>query len=248
MLYSFGSNYWRDAHRSGDANGDASASNLVHLEATTTDWGNTTVPMPFWDVIRFLSARNALYDVRMLPDGELREDDFDEKVLEPYPMIVLPDCRKLTERQADMIFEYAEKGKKILVYGRLAEDTDLAGKLAGMQNVCFVPEGMDGFRTAFAQMYQEAGTLFCSDPDVGIIRYDDAGKTYVHVLNYAYSKEEDEVVPIETLKILLRELPGENVSVFTLDGKNVPCRIAAEGEETALFLQHVPVYTVIKIE
>ena len=74
------------------------------------------------------------------------------------------------------------------------------------------------------------------------------GKTYAHVLNYAYSKEEDEVVPIETLKILLRELPGENVSVFTLDGKNVPCRIAAEGEETALFLQHVPVYTVIKIE
>ena len=37
--------------------------------------------MPFWDVIRLLSAENALYDVKMMPDGDFRPDDFKAEVL-----------------------------------------------------------------------------------------------------------------------------------------------------------------------
>ena len=247
VIYAYGSNYWRDAHRGGDANADANASNLVHLEATTTDWGNTTVPMPFWDVIRFLSANNAMYDVKMMPDGELREDDFSADALEPYPMIILPDCWKLTQRQAEIIYDYAKKGRKVLVYGSLAEGTDLAEKMREMENVCFVPEGIDGFEKAFDVLYKETGSIFCEDTRVGIHRCDDAGKTFVHVLNYAYDKEQDAVQPIDSMQILLRDLPGDHFKIYTPQGNTLPFRVSAENGETKLVLEEVPVYTVIEI-
>ena len=60
-----------------------------------------------------------MYDVKMMPDGVLREDDFRAEALEPYPMIVLPDCVKLTPSQADIILHYAKTGRKVLVYGGL---------------------------------------------------------------------------------------------------------------------------------
>ena len=247
VLYAYGSNYWRDAHRGGDANADANASNLVHLEVTTTDWGNTTVPMPFWDVIRFLSGHNAMYDVKMMPDGELREDDFAEDALDPYPMIILPDCWKITGRQADVILRYARTGRPVLVYGSLAEGTDLTGQLAGLENVCFVPEGIDLFREAFDRMYGEAGCVFCSDGRVGIHRCDDGGRTFVHVLNYTYNKEEDAVRPIENLEISLRELQGDAFRIYTLDGSEVPFSTRKEAEDTVICLERVPVYLVIEI-
>ena len=86
-----------------------------------TDWGNSSVPMPFWDVIRCMSAQNALYDVMMMPDGVLREDDFDPQSLDGYRMLVVPDCVVLTKNQEEAILRFARTGAPVLIYGRLAE-------------------------------------------------------------------------------------------------------------------------------
>ncbi len=293
VLYSYGSNYWRDAHRAGSANGDAEKANMEHVAATTTDWGNTAVSMPFWDVIRLMSSENTLYDVKMLPDGDLREDDFCGETLDPYDMLVVPDCWVLTPGQADILLEYARSGRGVLVYGRLAEDTDLAEKIGKYENVRFVSleEGISGFRKAFDEMYAE---IRCVDlsvseaadrssheeqtagnaPEIGMQRYDAGGKTYVHLLNYAYDDASDAIIPVENVEVRLNALgtakeqnmekevlndtdaaqgsagrkPAPSVRVFHLDGESGNFTVRKDGDSLTVCLEKLPVYTVIAVE
>lgn len=246
VLYSYASNYWRDAHRAGSANGDASESNAAVIEATATDFGNSSVRMPFWDVIRYMSSKNALYDVLMMPDGELRSDDFAAEKLDPYAMVVVPDAPVLTKNQQDILLEYAKKGGRVLVYGRLAEGTKLAEALGEYENVVFVPEEMEQFGPAFEAVYSPVSTAVCTDPRVGMHRFDADGRTFVHLLNYDYDMEEDRVRPVGELEVTLRETAGE-VKVWGLDGE-VPeseYEVIRKDGEITVKLFDVGVYRVV---
>lgn len=254
VLYSFGSNYWRDAHRAGNANADSERSNMEHLEATTTDWGNTNKPMPFWDTIRELSSQNAMYDVRMMADDEFRKDDFKAETLALYPMIVLPDCYVITQNQAQLIEDYAKNGGKVLVYGRLGENTDLVSRLQGMDNVKFVATSedmkasMEVFRKEFADMYATVSTVSCSDTRLGMQRFDADGKTYVHLLNYCYDKDKDQIEPIDEVEITLKEVSDGTIHVYQLDGETTNFEVETDGEAVKVILKDVPVYTVVTVE
>jgi len=254
VLYSFGSNYWRDAHRAGNANADSERSNMEHLEATTTDWGNTNKPMPFWDTIRELSSQNAMYDVRMMADDEFRKDDLGAETLALYPMIVLPDCYVITQNQAQLIEDYAKNGGKVLVYGRLGENTDLVSRLQGMDNVKFVATSedmkasMEVFRKEFADMYATVSAVSCSDTRLGMQRFDADGKTYVHLLNYCYDNDKDQIEPIDEVEITLKEVSDGIIHVYHLDGETTNFEVEMEGETVKVILKDVPVYTVITVE
>ena len=228
VVYSYGSNYWRDAQ---------------HEE-----------PMPFWDVIRLLSAENAIYDVKMMSDGDFRPDDFKAEVLSDYPMIILPDCWTITQNQADIILDYATRGGKVLVYGRLAEHTDLAEKLKATGSACFVDlrddlqESKEDFKKAFDSMYAAISTVTCTDPRLGLQRFDADGRTFVHLLNYDYDKERDLTIPACNVEVLLKELSGNDIHVWTLDGETDGFEVTRDGDVTKVLLHQVPVYTVITVE
>ena len=249
VLYSYASNYWRDAHRAGSANGDASESNAAVIEATATDFGNSSVKMPFWDVIRFMSSKNALYDVLMMPDGELREDDFTAEKLAPYPMVIVPDAPVLTKNQQEILLAYAQKGGRVLIYGRLAEGSDLADSLKAYENVTFAADGMENFEPVFAEEYAGVSSAVCTDPRMGMHRYDADGRTFVHLLNYDYDKEEDRIRPIEEAEVTLRETASKEVKVWSLDGE-VPAgeyEVERKDGEIIVKLFNVGVYRVIEI-
>lgn len=54
------------------------------LDATTAEWDDPTVKhLPFWDVIKEMSARGAMYDVKMMPDGEFRRTTSPPSSLRP---------------------------------------------------------------------------------------------------------------------------------------------------------------------
>ena len=247
VLYSYGSNYWRDAHRSGSANGDAAESNAARIDVMATDWGNSSVPMPFWDVIRCMSGQNALYDVMMMPDGVLREDDFDPQSLDGYRMLVVPDCVVLTKNQEEAILRFARTGAPVLIYGRLAEGSDLAGRLKACSNVCFVPEGIAQFSEIFTQMYSKVTTAECADRRIGMNRYDSEEGTFVHLINYDYREDTDGVEPVAELTLRLKSLPGRAVRVLRLDGETDAYSVRYEDGWCILTLYDVPVYTAIEI-
>jgi hypothetical protein len=219
------------------------------IEATATDFGNSSVKMPFWDVIRFMSSKNALYDVLMMPDGELREDDFTAEKLAPYPMVIVPDAPVLTKNQQEILLAYAQKGGRVLIYGRLAEGSDLADSLKAYENVTFAADGMENFEPVFAEEYAGVSSAVCTDPRMGMHRYDADGRTFVHLLNYDYDKEEDRIRPIEEAEVTLRETASKEVKVWSLDGE-VPAgefEVVRREKEISVKLFNVGVYRVIEI-
>ena len=269
VLYSYGSNYWRDAHRGGSANGDAEEANKVKLDVMTSDWGNSYVPMPFWDVIRFMSAENALYDVVMMPDGKLREDDFGKDALEGYRMLVIPDCFVMTKKQEEAVYAFAKSGAPVLIYGRYSDQSGLAQELRKMEHVRFVPipsesgaaaapaagasgsgtdeTNMEMLRAAFDEMYAQVCTAACNDSRIGMNRYDDETGTYLHLLNYDYRKETDSVAQIDALEVMIRDCPEGRIEVYCLEGNAPEYDVRREKDALILTLRHVPLYTIVAV-
>lgn len=247
VLYSYGSNYWRDAHRGGSANGDAEEANKVKLDVMTTDWGNSDVPMPFWDVIRHMSAENALYDVVMMPDGVLRPDDFATDALDGYRMLVIPDCHDMTKKQEQAVYAYAKTGAPVLVYGRYSDRTGHAEELRQMGNVRFVDEDLAEFSEAFDTMYAPVSTVICKDRRIGMNRYDSEEGAFIHLLNYDYDEEKDRVAEIPALEVVVTDCPDGRIEMYRLDGREQEYIAKREGEKLILTLRNVSLYTVIAV-
>ncbi len=254
VLYSYKSYYWRDSNKGSGANGMQDAYGSL-MDVTASEWLDPDQkPVPFWDVIRELSKINAQYDVVMLPDGELREDDLTPERLLDYPLIIVPDCYTLTENQQDILRECAKSGKKILVAGRIAEGSDLRADLEKSENAAFVPvsgskeDYMPGFLEAFNRLYEDISPVACDAANVGIQRYDHNDDTWIHILNYDYDEENDCVDPISELKLEVRDTKGTEPKVLTPEGV-APCGIEVLKTPGGLSitLKNVGVYTVISI-
>ena len=252
VLYSYGSYYWRDSNKGSGANGMQDAYGAL-LDATAAEWLDPDMkPVPFWDVIRAMSGINAQYDVVMLPDGEFRADDFTAEQLEGYPLVIVPDCQVLTENQQKILLGYAQDGGKILAAGRLAEGTGLKEALQETGNAVFVSlEGnkeqyIQRFMSAFGELYNVYAPVDCRAEKIGVQRYDDGGKTWVHLLNYQYDERTDRVEPLESLELTLRDVPGTASEILVPAGERVPgCEVVREGERVRLILRNVGLYTVI---
>ncbi len=252
VLYSYGSYYWRDSNKGSGANGmQDSYENL--MDATSVAWVDPDLkPVPFWDVIRAMSDRNAQYDTIMLPDGDFRADDFTADRLADYPMVITPDNYTLTENQQKILLNYAKAGGKVLVAGRLAEGTELLQALLQTGNAVYVPISMTdtgymaAFMEAFEAMYAPIAPAMCDDKRVGIQRFDDENSTYVHVLNYQYNAEKDCIDPIPELTIRVKDVVGKKLEILTLDGKENVCSVInMDNSDINVCLKDVGVYTVL---
>ncbi len=252
VLYSYGSYYWRDSNKGSGANGmQDSYENL--MDATAAAWTDPDMkPIPFWDAIRAMSEQNVQYDTIMLPDGRFRQDDFTFERLSGYPMVVVPDCFSLTDNQGEILASYAESGGKVLVWGRLGVSPELATRLADSGAV-FVPMdanvSMTGFIQAFEHMYADIAPISCNSADIGIQRYDAAGKIYVHILNYSYNAAADMIELVAELEITVKGAAGMQVKVYSPAGCVSPeCTIDSCGGDMRLTLRNVGVYCVAVIE
>ena len=252
VLYSYGSYYWRDSNKGSGANGMQDSFGDL-LDATASEWLDPDLkPVPFWDIIRAMSERNAQYDVVMLPDGELREDDFAAEALEGYPLVIVPDCFTLTENQQRILLGYARGGGKVLAAGRLAEGSSLREELRETGNAVFVSlEGekdayVPRFMAAFEKMYGPIAPAECRAEKTGVQRYDRGGKTWIHLLNYRYDENEDRVLPIEQVELVLRNVADTAPEILVPEGCTAPeAETLREGETIRLVLRNAGLYTVI---
>ena len=252
VLYSYGSYYWRDSNKGSGANGMQDAYGTL-LDATAAEWLDPDLKtVPFWDIIRAMSDINVQYDVLMLPDGEFREDDFTADQLEGYPLVIVPDCWTLTENQQRILLGYAQAGGKLLVAGRLAEGSGLTEKLRDAGETAFV--SLDGkkeeyvrrFMQAFEEIWTPVSPAECRMEKIGMQRYDDGGRTWVHLLNYQYDEKADRVLPVERLELTLRNVAGGPPTILVPDGGPAPaCELSLEDRITRIVLRDVRLYTVL---
>ncbi|MBR6160156.1 MAG: hypothetical protein IKQ40_07620 [Lachnospiraceae bacterium] len=252
VLYSYGSYYWRDSNKGSGANGMQDSYGSL-LDVTASEWLDPDQkPVPFWDVIRALSNENVQYDVVMLPDGDLRTDDFSPERIKDYPLVIVPDCFMLTVSQQEILLSYAQSGGKILVAGRISEGSDLSRKLADTGNTVFV--SLDGtkedyippFMEAFNDMYDSLAPVSCTEQNVGVQRYDCNGKVFIHIMNYRYDEAQDRVLPIPQLQLKVRDVSNTEPELFAPEGTKLPqISVTYSGGCADLTLKNTGLYTII---
>ena len=138
----------------------------------------------------------------------------------------------------------------MLIAGRLAEGTGLTEALLATGNAVSVPldggkeEYMPRFMAAFEKLYAAFAPVECRAEKVGIQRYDNGGKTWIHLLNYRYDEQEDRVLPMETLEFTVRNVSGKP-EILVPAGDPVPaCEVHRAGDNVKVILRNAGLYTV----
>ena len=77
-------------------------------------------------------------------------------------------------------------------------------------------------------------------------RYDREGKTWIHLLNYRYDEAADRVLPLDTLELTLRDVPGTKPVLLVPEGDPVPeYEAVQDGNLTRVTLRNLGLYTIL---
>ncbi len=257
--YSFPSYYWREVTKnSGDQFTDVSSSILYYT--SLAEESEKASRLPFWDVVKYLSEQQTIYDVRMFGDDDLRPDRVSAEDWQQYELIVLPECAYLTENQCDELERYVKTGGKLLLFGRTAENhPGWAERIAALPGVTLVSnpasrrEAMKLFGAAFQPLNDAIAQvrLATEKPadlaNVGVHFHLNGEKQSIHLLNYSYHPETDRVEVIPGLSLTARV--GEGVTgakVYDLDSRPLDAAVTLENGILTAKLD-LPIYAVIEL-
>jgi hypothetical protein len=200
--------------------------------------------LAFDQVARVLAASMQPYDVVWFPDGELRPDGLRQDDLSGYRTVVVPACDVLTDRQADLLHEYADGGGRLVVLGPLG--TNLGDRSAGL---------LGRPTTARIEPFRFSLDLLAGGPQVGVSEAGiDAALTLqrveegaaLHVIRYDYDEAADRVPALDRLELEVR-LPFDvrRVEAFSPDDRLVADARPGDDGRHRLVLRNVPVYGIV---
>ncbi|NED95870.1 hypothetical protein G1H11_11160 [Phytoactinopolyspora alkaliphila] len=159
-----------------------------------------SVEVPFRVVTTVLADAAVPYDVVMFPDGSYAPDRVDARTLGRYSTLVLPNCTWMTAGQMSAVRGYLESGGRVVVVGEFATDVPTPGRDAILAHP----------NTTRATARDVAGLLpvgrqveIAADVAVNIHRLAD-DVAAVHIVNYDYASELDQVVPKFDVDLIIR--------------------------------------------
>lgn len=251
VLYSWESNYWKEATKASTGNVESSDESILFFSPTDIDDPKTS-RLPFWESIKTMSDLQAVYDVKMLADGDLREDTFTLSDLEGIELVVLPDCDNLTRNQADVLLEYAKSKRKILVFGDVAKNLkNFRDELSAYEGVVFCenpqekPKAISAFKGCFSRIYEELRRVAVNNKNIGLHMHRNSGCESVHLINYNYDNEKDCVEVIQSVEVVLN-FPVKDIKLHSVDKSEIENGIISEGGKTIINIKDIPLYTVIE--
>ncbi|HJW91489.1 MAG TPA: hypothetical protein VJ436_12670 [Anaerolineales bacterium] len=222
---------------------DLFADNRYNLSSSETG--------PFWQVCEKLSQAAQPYDVIFFPDGKLRPDTYQPDDLHPYRTLVLPDCRYLTEAQAQVLVEYLAQGGRLLVLGEAGGNLSRTTQLKILNhpdthqeadpaafNLELLPEGL--------QVHLK------TEADLAInLQHAEAGVA-LHLIRYDYDPVLDQVPILEALELTVRlPQPYTQAEAYSPNGllearlEVDPGEDGQTGYQHRLRLEDVPVYGIV---
>jgi hypothetical protein len=202
---------------------------------------------PFWEACETLSAALQPYDVVFFPDGTLRPDTLSVEDLARYRTLVLPACRWLTGRQAELLGSYLAAGGRLVVCGPLAENLDAAARGRLLDHPATRAVGPFGFSLE----------LLDGGPQVVVVEgRTDAALTLqavgdgaaLHLIRYDYDPDADRVPVLDRLVLEVR-LPFRPAAAHPAspDGTLAAALAPAPGGRARLVLGHAGVYGIVHL-
>ena len=257
VAYSFPSNYWREVtKKGGDQFTDVDS---ILFYRPVEERSETASRLPFWEVVQRMSEEQAIYDVRMFGDDELRPDRVNAEDWKQYDLIVLPECTVLTENQCEELERFAQNGGKLLLFGETASNhPGWAARMAKLSSVTVadnpasVREAMQSFAAAFCKAVTggEQITIETGRTEdraaIGAHTHRNGETRCLQLLNYRYDKNADRVLPIEHVKIRLRT-DRTRASAIDLNGNPIPIETSAKDGVLTISIPSLPLYAAIEL-
>ena len=257
VVYSFPSNYWREVtKKGGDQFTDVDS---ILFYRSVEEQSEHASRLPFWEVIQRLSEEQALYDVRMFGDDELRPDRVSADDWKQYGLIVLPECMVLTANQQEELLRFAENGGKVLLFGKNAEeDPAWMEEMTALKTVTAVrnpdsrKEAVKLFTEAFRKATEGEQQLVIEtgipEDKAYIGAHTHAGPVKsLQLVNYRYDAETDRVMPIEDVTAVLRNASIKGAKAIDLNGEPVPMDVSIQSGMVTLRIPSLPLYTAIEL-
>lgn len=260
VAYSFPSYYWREVTKTGGANELVEDESILFYQSVDMD-SEEASRLPFWEVIKLMSEKQAVYDVRMFGDEDVRPDRVGAEDWKQYELIVLPECSVLTKNQMEELEKYAQAGGKLLVFGKTAENCPaFTERLLSCDNVIFCDnpesrkEAMAQFEKVFDELNGRIAQVKVTVADeakqgfAGVHCHKNGSFFTIHLLNYNYDNEEDKVLPLAGVRLTAR-LPEHAGAVrcVSLAGGELPCDIKKQDDMLEVFIPEMPLYAVVEV-
>jgi len=203
---------------------------------------------PFWLACDQLVEAKQPFDVVMLPEGKLRADTISAGSLQQYRTLILPECRYLTQAQAQAISRFLDRGGTVLATGQLG--LNLA---AETQRDLLAHPLM--FRATQVRSEDLAGgpQVICdaeTDLAINIQRIGDK-QAAIHLIRYDYDEERDEVPVLPRLVLDVRlSRPFRMAKTFSPAGQvGVHLGVRRDIREMhRIELTNVPIYCVVLLQ
>lgn len=250
IVYSWPSYYWRESTKRGGSAITEEENNIVFFEAIDPTDPNAT-RIPFWEEIRSMSEGQYIYDVVVMGDENLVQDRVTDELLDQYKLIILPDCNMLTLNQTRLLTNFVNKGGELLIVGRAADNhPDWLPHIQTLPGVhlCENPELQVDATAVFRQSLDAvtAGKrqVEVSDPSIGLNLHRTKNGLALHLLNYAYDEELDQVKSSE-LELSLNVGAIKSIRALGLD-VNEEISFQSLGDNM-IRLPEMPLYCVLDI-
>lgn len=178
------------------------------------------------------------------PEGKLRPDTLESEQLYQYRRLILPECRYLTSRQANLLQEYLQQGGKVVIIGEpgLNLAAEQRQNLLGQPNVVRI--GGPGERRL--EMLPDGAQVHCSESEnlALHIQRSSAGAA-IHLIRYDYDPSLDAVPLLPELQLKVR-LPQQyrTMTVYS-PGPAPEGTLVTSGNHHHIQLNHVPLYCII---
>lgn len=257
--YSFPSYYWKEVTKnSGDQFTSVDSSILYYRSLEQED--ENASRLPFWDVVKYLSEKQTIYDVKMFADDDLRPDLVSVQDWKQYDLIILPECEYLTQNQCEELEKFALSGGQLLIFGKTAcNHAHWSEKIAAFPGVTVVEnpssrrEAMQLLDRAFAPIYAPLAQVALHTQnendlsDIGIHFHKNADIEAIHLLNYHYDEQLDRVTPISGLTITAQVgADMRHARVLDLDGRVLPAQLSLNGGVLTARME-LPLYAMIEL-
>jgi hypothetical protein len=203
-----------------------------------------SVEVPYRVAVSGFANAAVPFDVVLFTDGVTAEDRVTAQQLGRYRSVVLPACRFLTEKQVDALVTYLDGGGSVVVTGPVGENlpADVVARLLRHEGVTEADHhDVDGMLPHGRQVRGEGVDGLA----VNIHRLGD-GSAAVHLVNYDYRAEEDQVVGRTGVRLRIRVPQAVGTArLLTGDGASREVAVSADGGELALEPVDLPLYSIL---
>jgi hypothetical protein len=202
-------------------------------------------PTGYWDAIERLSGDCVPFDCVVLPDERYRDNDVTAASLARYRTVAAAGCRHVSEAQHRAVRGYLDGGGTVIIAGDYA--LNLPGPVRRQ-----VTAHDRALLAATHSLTSQLGDrqVICAGGGTLAVNLDAIGtsESALHIVNYAFSRDEDACIPRHPLPIAVRTTHPVGAAVVYAPGRP-PERIAVtrDGSRARMVIPRLDVYAVVRL-